>query len=57
MGHEAASQDAIIQLYSHLPHTAVEPIGITRPGPTAPPPRDELSSPRHHTIQTSSWVP
>ena len=51
MGHEAAARAPIIQLYSNLPHTAVQAISITPPERVPHPPIGVNTPPKDYTIQ------
>ena len=64
MGHEAATRAPFIQLYSHPPHTAVQPTRIRTservlhpPQGVNTPPKDYTIHPSHRPIISHSFTP
>ena len=53
MGHEAATRAPFIQLYSHPPHTAVQPTQIRTSERLLRPPQGVNTPPKDYTIQPS----
>ena len=53
MGHEAATRAPFIQLYSHPPHTAVQPTQIRTSERVLRPPQGVNTPPKDYTIQPS----
>lgn len=51
MGHEAAARAPIIQLYSHPPHTAVQPTRLRHSERVPRPHQGVNTPPKDHTIQ------